>query len=324
MKFLNTLVFLSLLLNLSCKGGSSSPSDESSPQNEVTSSLQKDVSVSNWPHLTDIYHPTNATKAIIFLHGGGGRKHSVAYQLGIKSVNNATDSSYDSAFLINNAVTMVFPQGQANTGLGFTWNNYVMTSGQDDVAFLNDLVDYIKTTYPNILKVYLAGHSNGGMMAHRMWCESPQNFSAFAAFAGAPSEELYTGGSNPCSPTVTKPFYSMVGTADTVLQTSGQWNAATWTIDSSLVTGNFANPVLVADKVFYQNVKVTNRCGETPDTGTISGNLSVFQNCSGSIKLVRVTGADHCLSASGTCTNSLSSMSGLDLKTAMKDFFSQY
>ena len=44
-------------------------------------------------------------------------------------------------------------------GKAYTWSNHVMNSGQDDVAFLRVLADYIRHHH---LKLYLSGHSNYG------------------------------------------------------------------------------------------------------------------------------------------------------------------
>ena len=56
-----------------------------------------------------------------------------------------------------------------------------MSSGQDDVSFLRALVSHLRGSL-SLPRMYLTGHSNGGMMANRMWCETGD--SLFDGFVG--------------------------------------------------------------------------------------------------------------------------------------------
>ena len=70
-----------------------------------------------------------------------------------------------------------------------------MDSGQDDVAFLGALALYLHNTtavaFPALplgARLSLAGHSNGAMMANRVWCETGDaSFDNYFSFEGPPS-----------------------------------------------------------------------------------------------------------------------------------------
>jgi predicted esterase len=294
--------------------------------------------------MIDYYIPNNATVAVIFLHGGGGTKESLEYSLGIKADSTATDYSLSSSgqsWLLSEQVMAVFPQGQTVAGANWTWRNYVMDSGVDDVQFLQDLVSSIRssTSLPHITKIYLVGHSNGGMMANRMWCESPDTFDGYAAFAGPPSVHLDpSSGSDPCSPTVIKPYLSIVGDHDTVLQTANESKAQDWVINPVLVIQPAAwvdpVPMVMNDELFYPK-RVTLKCAtNTVNPTTVSGQITTYSDCSGSLKLEIIaqttingkpSGGDHCLlTLNGPCVTTLTGDTGLDLKTEAVNFLKQF
>jgi len=178
------------LLPVACTKGSG-PSGEGPASADTPSvSIRANQTLPGYPHAIDMYIPSNAQAAVIFLHGGGGKKEGFEADLGLKSDSGTTTYTLTSAgqdWLLNEKVMAVFPQGQTLSGYnGWTWNNYVMVSGQNDVAFLQALVASLKAdaSLPAVSKFYLVGHSNGGMMANRMWCESPTTFDAYGALAG--------------------------------------------------------------------------------------------------------------------------------------------
>jgi polyhydroxybutyrate depolymerase len=91
----------------------------------------------------------------------------------------------------------------------------------DDVGYLTDIIHDVKSAYNvDIKRVYVAGHSNGGFMSHRMACDHADEIAAAMSLAGMvwkdeskcnPSEPiavlqvhgdqdgtiLYNGGMNP-------------------------------------------------------------------------------------------------------------------------------
>jgi polyhydroxybutyrate depolymerase len=314
-----------------------------------------DVTLAGFPHPIDIYLPSNATRAVVFLHGGGGTKEGgAANEIGIalEPVAPATAPTPDASWLVASHTAFILPQGQAITAgsLARTWSNHVMASGTDDVAFLTALAaalggGRLDTRVPSLPRVYLAGHSNGGMMANRMWCEQPGAFDAYASLAGPASVQLDVGpgdgadpqqGAHPCRPAVARPYLGIVGAADTVIQTDRAWDAATWAINDCLQRGNpdsFVDPRLVPELAFHTRVRVPAVCGGVVAAPVTSadGALVTWSDCSGAVRLTRINGADHCVSAGtlpcvngrdfGRCANSMDAVTGLRMRDAILDFF---
>jgi poly(3-hydroxybutyrate) depolymerase len=313
----------------SCGGGSSSDSSNA-PVNDV-----KHPAVTNYTNRQiDVYYTSVADKAVIFLHGGGGTNHGAAYELGLISSNaTPTDSSVNWDWLNNNQVIAVFPQGDAATPGGPpTWNNYVMDSGQDDAAFLRALAQYIKDQY-GVSKIYLAGHSNGGMMVNRLWCEQQASdlFDAYISFAGPASDHFLT---TPCAPSVAKPYYGVAGSSDSILQVATYgWKGAEWVINeqSPYIAFNgtsIIDPNLIGEYQ-QQATRINLLCpGDTLSaTGSTSGNLVTWTNCGGRLELQEVLGADHWLySLPGGDTevsDSLSARAGSS-RTVLLDMAAQF
>ncbi len=83
--------------------------------------MQTPQTINGFPHQIDYYAPSNAQIAVIFLHGGGGHKEALAYDLGIKNDSSTGDHDLSSdgiAWLTTHKVLAVFPQGQALPGYG--------------------------------------------------------------------------------------------------------------------------------------------------------------------------------------------------------------
>jgi poly(3-hydroxybutyrate) depolymerase len=248
-----------------------------------------------FPHQIDIYKPASPNKAVVFLHGGGGKKHEIAFFLGLNGIlAPPTSASVNWDWLNQNRMLAVFAQGQAIPAvpLSYTWNNHVMDSGQDDVAFLQALAGYIKSQY-GLSDIYLAGHSNGGMMANRMWCESPDTFKAYISLAG-PASSDYLSPATPCEPTSTKPYYGIVGGQDDVLQVTGNWEAPTWVINPFLINSAFVNPVLSGEWNQHQ-IRSELMCAEQPILAdkVSNGTVETWSNCGGRLKLQQILPAGH-------------------------------
>lgn len=302
-------------------GGATLDADATPASDSSTSQVvvRTDVKLAGFVHPIDLYVPPGATRVVVFLHGGGGSKSQAAEQLGLRTEAKDGTVTYDSAWLSANHIAFVIPQGQAPNGQrGYTWTNYVMTSGVDDMAFMTALASAIRSggldpSLPALSKVAVAGHSNGGMMTNRLWCEAPSSFDAFVSFAGPASVHLGIGADHACAPSSTKPYIGYVGDQDTVLQTSGKSDVATWTVAPTLAnTPGFVDPDLVNEAFFHRDVRVPKACAGAPSAPVTVGPLTTFSDCSGKIKLVRVQGADHCLSGA-LCTYGFGSKSGPSL-----------
>lgn len=176
-------------------------------------------------------------------------------------------------------------------------------------------------------------------MANRMWGESPDTFDGYAAFAGPPSVHLDpSGGSNPCSPADFKPYLSVVGDHDTVLQTAGEANAQDWVINPVLVIQPAAwvdlVPEVMNDELFHPK-RVAMKCASnTVNAPVVSGQITTYSDCSGSLGLEIIaqasvngkpTGGDHCLlTLSGPCVTTLTGDTGLDPKTEAVSFLKRF
>jgi len=315
------------------------PQDATPPQDDAAKAdagpavqVLTDRKLPGFPHLFDIYAPRAPKRVVVFLHGGGGSKEGAGEQLGLRTETgigpNAT-VSYDTAWLAAHDVAFVFPQGQAKAGTrGFTWSNYVMTSDVDDVAFLSALSAAIRAgsldgSLPALARVAVSGHSNGGMMTNRLWCEAPNAFDAFVAFAGPASVHLGAGADHACTPAVAKPYLGYIGGKDTVLQTDGNWLADVWTVAPSLAnTPGFVDPNLVNELTFHRTIRVPKTCAGTvaAPTGGNNGATTTWSDCGGKTQLVRVTNADHCMSGT-KCTHTFESDTGRRMIDVLTEYF---
>lgn len=332
----HTFITVFFLATIACSKSSSTSSTDATSPAAATVTIRYNQTISGFPHKIDEYIPSNATSAIIFLHGGGGKKEGFAYNLGLKSTDDTSSyllTSDGETWLKNNKVAVIFPQGQNRVALSWTWTNYVMDSGENDVSFLQNLKASLvaDSLFANVTKYYLAGHSNGGMMTNRMWCESSTTFDAYGALAGPPSTELASTGAHPCSPSTVKPYMAIVGNADQQLQTSGQMNATSWSLyNYNSSSSAWVNGAVLNEKVYYSN-RVSAKCSASVNSPTVSGQLTTYSDCSQSLKLVVVSqttvsgspsGGDHCLlTVNANCTTTLAGATGLDYKTALFNFF---
>lgn len=305
---------------------------------------------SGFVNRVDIYQTANAAdRAIIFLHGAGGSGCGMAHDLGLYANDVApqcslTNSDVNGTWLSDNKVIAVFPTGQAVPSGTATWNNWVMDSGQDDRTMLQSLAAYVRTTY-GVSHVYLLGHSNGGMMVNRMWCESPLTFDGYVSLAGPASTHYLNGDPHflaQCAPSASgsgadlKPYFGMVGAQDAVLcdtasvtGCAGAFNAQTWTLNPSETTGagflTYNNTTLIGE-YNQQQARIADvaGCNELLGSGTpdqTPNPLNIFwTNCNGLLKLQQVVSASHWISyAPGTSTpdpTSLEVASGAGVPTA--------
>ena len=262
------------------------------------------LSVPGYPHAVDVYENEGATRAIVVLHGGAGNKSSVVAQLGLS--RDAQVSGTDAAtwdWLRAQRTMLVVPQGQhvASQPRAFTWSNYAMSSGQDDKAFLQALAAQIRARYGTVRQLVLIGHSMGGVMTNRMWCESPATFDVHVALSG-PASATFLDPATPCAPgSAARPYMAILGDSDDILRNRGAWEADTWTLDPGVVSasaGAWLNDVVQGE--FRQlQARAASLCGETVTRGGYStaGNVDTWRACGGRLALQRVRGAPHGLAS---------------------------
>ncbi len=257
------------------------------------------ITVAGFPHAVNVYRTAGATRAIVLLHGGAGDLNAVAYQMGLNgSVTTTTAASINWAWLHAHQVMLVIPQGQhiaSNPG-ATTWSNHAMTSGQDDKAFLQALAARVRSEY-GLTDLTLMGHSMGGVMTNRMWCESAATFNRYVSLAG-PASSAFSQPATPCAPgSAAPPYLGIIGDSDEVMQTAGAWDAATWTVNPAVVASSreaWVNAVMLGE-FRQQQARTALACGGTLDAGafTSAGNVDTWQSCGGRLVLKRVRGAGH-------------------------------
>jgi hypothetical protein len=94
------------------------------------------------------------------------------------------------------------PRAALDPTLGlYAWDSFWSLAGcgpiqQDDVGFLNSLLDKLLEDYPvDPHRIYIYGYSMGAAMAHRMACANPERFAGIVAGAG-----FILGDAESCTP----------------------------------------------------------------------------------------------------------------------------
>lgn len=258
--------------------------------------LETGMHLPGYPHAVDVYRPAGATRVIVFLHGHGGFNWQMAYNLGInRKPKAAVDANVDWALLQRLGIIAVFPQGQAKDAASAnTWSNRIFDSGQDDAGFLVALSAHARTAW-GATQVSLAGHSAGGTMTGRMWCEQTQAFDAFYSVAGpmpAPSDAHFNYN---CAPTATAPYAMVVGDQDKLLP---MFSADRVKPTPQQVAAGLINSTLTAEWLRHGHRGVA-ACGELTalDGASARAYGPAWQACDGGVQFTIVRGADHPMSS---------------------------
>jgi polyhydroxybutyrate depolymerase len=147
---------------------------------------------------------------VVGLHGWGGDGARIAAQLGLAG------STERRGWLL------ALPDGTVDSGGRRFWNAStaccnVDGAGVDDVAYLSHVVGAVSDRYAvDPSRVYVAGLSNGGFMAHRLACERADLVSAVVAVAGTTAT-----GPLDCVPSEGVSVLQVHGTADGVIRYDG-------------------------------------------------------------------------------------------------------
>lgn len=148
---------------------------------------------------------------VIGLHGGGGSGEQ------FERSSYLSDKANVSKFIA------VYPDGVQGTGIlkARTWNagsccDYASENNINDVKFISQLIDKLIVEYKiNPKKVYVTGHSNGGMLAYRLACEIPNKIAAIAPNASTMVVK------QPCNPSRPVPILHMHSLLDWNVPYSG-------------------------------------------------------------------------------------------------------
>lgn len=125
------------------------------------------------------YDPTVPTPLLLVLHGYGasGQVQATYWRLG--------PTAEREGFLLAR------PDGRTDSHGKRFWNATDACCdadgiGGDDVAYLMAVIDDVRTRYHvDDRRIYVAGHSNGGFMAHRLACEHGDRIAAVVSLVGA-------------------------------------------------------------------------------------------------------------------------------------------
>lgn len=256
--------------------------------------LSIQVLLPGFPHPIDIYRPAGATRAVVFLHGHGGRSQTIAYSFGLnRNGGPPTMTSVNWDWLTKNKIIAVFPQGQAAPGSTITtWSNHLADSGEDDVAFLAALSQHLRTQL-GAASVALAGHSMGGVMTSRIWCEATDAFDAYVSLAG-PTPSHYFFPQTPCAPSANRPHLVFLGGQDTVFASILGAGDPEWTPTPDEAAAGLTNQILVNEWAHHEN-RSRSICGATPSlaaSGTATGGR-IWRDCDASVTYRVVDQADH-------------------------------
>lgn len=116
---------------------------------------------------------SNRMGLLIVLHGGGGNSQSMA--------NKSKFHSFGKEY---NFIT-VYPQGYQKKWNSGHAGTQAAKAEIDDVHFLSNLINEMITNFKlDKSKVFVTGHSNGAMMAHRLGAEKSKQIAGIAPVAG--------------------------------------------------------------------------------------------------------------------------------------------
>jgi polyhydroxybutyrate depolymerase len=174
---------------------------------------------------------------------------------------------------------IVHPQGTKDASNQPYWNAGISSAGADDLLFLSQLIDSLKTIYnidPNA--IYSTGLSNGGFMSNYLACNLSNKIAAIAGVAGT----MFTTFNFTCNPGRPVPVMHIHGTADGTVPYNG--NAQEIAVDTLM-------------KLW----RIKNNCSAVPTTSAVP-NINTGDGCT----------ADHFLWSGGSMgsTNELYRVNG--------------
>lgn len=174
--------------------------------------------------------------------------------------------------------------GYKYSGDDQSWNvDWGIGSSEDDVGFINALIDTISSNYNvNLEAVFSTGMSNGGFMSYKLACELNDRIRAIASVTGSMSPVQDQN----CAPQAPIPVMQIHGTEDNIVQYNG--------------TAFVSIPIeeLISKWVGFNN------CANLPDTisvpnndptdGTTSERIE-YNDCNDDSRVVfyKVTGGEH-------------------------------
>ncbi len=174
---------------------------------------------------------------------------------------------------------MVYPDGKAPLGQQY-WNAG-FGGTENDVLFMNDLIDSLDLIYNiDLNRVYSCGMSNGGIMSYYLACYLPNRIAAIASVTGSMLNVWST-----CAPTRPFPVMEIHGTNDGTVPYNGDGTFAP--IDSVVKKWRIHNNCNSAPVTFsVPNIS-------TSDNSTAVNYKYINGNMGATVELYKVTGGSH-------------------------------
>jgi polyhydroxybutyrate depolymerase len=185
-KLIITLIFLILLIQIlsGCISNANSSKLDFNSKNVKTGDYLRfilyDFRIRSYRiHIPSSYNDNTQVSLVLALHGGGGRSKNMLSKTGF---NQKSD---EEGFIV------VYPNGISRILPIRTWNagfccGQALEKNIDDVGFIEKLIDKLEGEY-NIdsNRIYITGHSNGGMMSYRLGSQLSEKIAAIAPVAGS-------------------------------------------------------------------------------------------------------------------------------------------
>ena len=211
-----TLAAATVAIALTLAGcGSPEPTHRPAPTSQaVTRAVKADVTVTvdGTRRSFLVWSPQHLASAklpvIVALHGAGGNAAEFAQTTGFARLKSAT------------SFIAVYPNGTPLYDNRRAWNagtccGAPAEKGVDDIGFLSAILDRLVGSFDaDPKRVFLAGFSNGGMLAYRAACDIGPRIAGIAVVSGALNVSS-------CPSTNPMPVFVIHGTADLVVPFKG-------------------------------------------------------------------------------------------------------
>ena len=149
---------------------------------------------------------------VVMLHGHGGTARRLQR---VSGMNAQADAA---------GFAVAYPEGTSWLDIPWrSWNagnccGYAVARGIDDVRFIAALLDDLQRAHQiDPRRIYVAGFSNGGMMAYRLACELSDRVAAVGVVAGALAIQA-------CRPDHSVSLMAIHGTVDEYVPYQGGWS----------------------------------------------------------------------------------------------------
>lgn len=137
-------------------------------------------------HLPRSYNASDNFPLVIALHGYTDNPRLMEFYSGLSKKADRED------------FVVVYPYGtKSSSDKNLSWNggsccgNGVL-SNVEDVKFINSLTDELIKKYKvDAKRIYIAGFSNGGLLAYRIASETPERYKAIAVVSGSIGGKVY-------------------------------------------------------------------------------------------------------------------------------------